>query len=148
MIGRGNRENRGAQVPPILAGSDGIRVTWDPGEPLDPFCERSKVPSRLIPALTSVALRSAIHQPTGDWRGLRGDPLQGRAWSALAPLWLGQMMATPREHSRWLHAGSMVVGNERLSHRSTTRPSPCPFPPRASKMNRPAPDGMTTSRPC
>ena len=65
MIGRRNRENRGAQVPPILADSDGIRVTWDPGEPPDPFCERSKVPSRLIPARTSVALRSAIHQPTG-----------------------------------------------------------------------------------
>jgi len=41
MIGRGNRENRGAQVPPILAGSDGIRVTWDSGEPPDPFCERT-----------------------------------------------------------------------------------------------------------
>jgi len=47
MIGGGNRENRGAQVPPILAGSDGIRVTWDPGDLPDPFCERFKVPSRV-----------------------------------------------------------------------------------------------------
>jgi len=77
-IGRGNRGNRGTQVPPTLAGSDRIRVKWHPWPAARPVlrADLSRLPRALHFVLRSISRR--------------GDPLDvvfdvtasGRAWSA------------------------------------------------------------------
>jgi hypothetical protein len=47
MIRRGSRENRGAQVPPILGRLRRNRLYGGSGDLPDPFFERFKVPSRV-----------------------------------------------------------------------------------------------------